>query len=447
MHDEILPISTYYGQTTVQPLALLLLIILVAGILLVNRRSVVIPILLMACFVAPAQRIVLFGLDFNFTRILILAGWIRVLVKNEQSLFAWNAIDKTIILWAISNTAAYVLLRESTGAFVYRLGTSFDSIGMYFLFRFLIRDLDDIKHLTVSLLYLSIPVAFFLLLERHTGRNIFSVFGGVPEFTAIRNGKLRAQGAFAHPILAGCFWVTQLPLFLALLWQKNKLWLVVSGIVATVVIIYACASSTPVAGIGAVLLGASMYIYRHQMKVVRWGVLVTLVVIHMVMKAPVWHLISRLDIVGGSTGWHRYNLIDQTINRFGEWWAMGTLSTAHWGWGLWDTANMYVNEAVNGGLLTLVLFVTILALAFQGVGRLLVILEDNSPDHIFAWALGVSLFTHCIVFISVSYFGQIIVVWYLLLATIGSLSALTGYESTEPAVDMVTPKTRLVIKW
>lgn len=418
-----------------------------AAILLVNRRSVVIPILLMACFVAPGQRIVLFGLDFNFIRILTLTGWTRVLAKNEQSHFVWSVIDKALIFWAICSMAAYVFLHKSTGAFVYKLGTSFDSIGMYFLFRFLIRDLDDIKHLTVSLLCLSIPVAFFLLLERHTGRNIFSVFGGVPEFTAIRNGKLRAQGAFAHPILAGCFWVTQLPLFLALFWQKINRWLVVSGVVATFAIIYACASSTPAAGIGAVVIGGILYIYRHHMKMIRWGVFVTLVVIHMVMKAPVWHLVSRLDIVGGSTGWQRYFLIDQTINRFGEWWAMGTLSTTHWGWGLWDTANMYVNEAVNGGLVTLVLFVTILALAFQGVGRLLVILEDNNPDHVFAWALGVSLFTHCMVFISVSYFGQIIVVWYLLLATIGSLSALRGYESTEPAVDMVTPKTRLVIKW
>jgi hypothetical protein len=254
---------------------------------------------------------------------------------------------------------------------------------------------------------------------------MFSVFGGLPEFTEIRHGKLRAQGAFAHPIIAGCFWVTQLPLFLALWWQDVKKWLVAVSVASCFFIVYACASSTPVAGLGAVAVGIAFYGLRDSMESVRQMTLTMLIVLHFVMKGPVWGLIARIDIISGSTGYHRYFLIDRTIHRFSEWWLFGTRSTAHWApyyIPLGDTANMYVNEAVRGGILTLILFVALIGAAFRGIGGLLSSLEDSSPDYIFAWSLGVSLFTHCMVFIAVSYFGQATVVWNLLLAFIGSLT-------------------------
>ncbi len=424
-------IYTYYNQTTIHPLGLAILIALALSMLVVKRKSVIIPILIMACFVAPAQRIVVFGLDFNLIRILVLVGWVRVCLRGETACFVWKSLDKLIIAWSVSGLLAYVLLRGGAGgALIYKAGTLFDSLGMYFLFRCLIRDLDDLRYLLVSLLVLSLPVAFFLLWERQTGRNIFSAFGGVPEWTMVRYGKLRAQGAFAHAILAGCFWASQLPLFIALWWQGGRKLLTLAGVMAALMIIYACASSTPVMGLAAVSVGFVTLFFRNNMKYLRVGILCALVGLHLAMKAPVWHLISRIDLVGGSTGWHRYNLIDQTIHRFGEWWLFGTKSTDHWGYSLYDTANMYINEAVRGGFVTLVLFVLVLVLAFQGVGRLLAASVGNRVQYLFAWALGVALFTHCMMFIAVSYFGQIIVVWYLLLATIGSLTPVFRAEST-----------------
>lgn len=38
---------------------------------------------------------------------------------------------------------------------------------------------------------------------------------------------------------------------------------------------------------------------------------------------------------------------------------------------------------------------------------------------LFIWALGATLLAHCLSFISVTYFDQIIVIWYWLLAAIG----------------------------
>jgi hypothetical protein len=126
--------------------------------------------------------------------------------------------------------------------------------------------------------------------------------------------------------------------------------------------------------------------------------------------------------VGGSTGWHRYHLIDQSIARVGEWWLWGTPSTAHWGLGLRDVTNQYVLEGVRGGLLTLVLFVILIALAFQGLGQRLQRVEHAPAQRAMVWALSVALFMHAMNFLAVSYFGQIIMIWFLILGLAGALT-------------------------
>ena len=142
-----------------------------------------------------------------------------------------------------------------------------------------------------------------------------------------------------------------------------------------------------------------------------------LVGLHIVMKAPVWHLISRVNIVEGSTGWHRYHLIDQAINRFSEWALLGTRDTGHWGFMLVDITNQYVLEGVQGGVLTLILFIILLFMAVKTVGsyslRMMPITEQW-----FAWGFCVSILGHCISFLGVSYFGQIRMLLYLTFALV-----------------------------
>ena len=151
-----------------------------------------------------------------------------------------------------------------------------------------------------------------------------------------------------------------------------------------------------------------------------------LLALQAVMTMPVWHLIHRLsNLGGGGTGYHRYLLIDAFIRRFGEWWFVGTRSTAHWGWGLQDVTNQYVLEGVRGGLLTLILFIVVIVLAFRDVGRLWRVSSRDRYHLALSWGIGVSLFVHCMNFIGVSYFGQMYVTWYLTLAMIGSMCPST----------------------
>jgi hypothetical protein len=162
------------------------------------------------------------------------------------------------------------------------------------------------------------------------------------------------------------------------------------------------------------------------MRPIRWGLLAAVVALHLIMKAPVWDLISRIDLAGGSTGWQRSQLISAAVRNIGEWWAIGTTDTGHWGWAMFDVTNQYLLEGVRGGVLTMTLFIAMLAIAFGCGGRAWRLVSKDRPTRLLAWALGVSLFVHCTSFIAVNYFDQIYTVFYLTLAALGSLSCV-GY--------------------
>ncbi len=445
MEEEVYLVGnlSYANQTTVHPLGLSAVIVLGLCVLFLPRRWSVLPFLAMACFVSSAQRIVIIGLDFDFLRIMVLFGAVRLILRKEHLDFAWVSLDTVVALWAVSSMLFYVIQVRTFSAFVNRLGFGFDAFGMYFVFRCLIRDWEDVDAMVFGMLLISIPVAMFFVLENRTGHNLFAVFGGVPAITDVRAGRLRCQGAFAHAILGGCFWALLMPLFAARWWKSanDRLW-AVTGLVTSSVIVVCCASSTPVFAVMAALIGGLFFFLRRYMRLVRWGVLLTLIALHMVMNAPVWHLISRVSAAGGSTGWHRYNLISQAIMNFGDWWFSGCSGYTVLSWGIYrgDVTNQYILEGVSGGIATLCLFIAVIVVAFREIGCLWRSQIRNPYRVALSWAMGISLFVHCTNFIGVSYFGQIRILWYLLLAVIGSMS----FKLNHGSIPKIRPSTAIL---
>src|SRR5690606_31143993 len=184
--------------------------------------------------------------------------------------------------------------------------------------RVLIRSWDDILTLFRAMAVIAVPIAGAFMIEKSTGRNPFSIFGSAAEFTRAREGRLRCQGAFTHPILAGSFWAGLLPYFASLIVGRVDRILGCVGLACGLIIIFACGSSTPIAAVGVVMLGWAFFVIRDSMSSVRWAVVGLAVVLQILMQKPIYHLISRIDLVGGSTGWHRYFLIDQFFRRTPE---------------------------------------------------------------------------------------------------------------------------------
>jgi len=167
-----------------------------------------------------------------------------------------------------------------------------------------------------------------------------------------------------------------------------------------------------------------MWPLRKHLRRFRWAVISMLVVLHLVMKAPVWALIARIDLTGASSSYHRYELVNQFIRRFGEWWLVGTRGTFDWGWDMWDTINTYVAQGTDGGLITLVLFLSLLAIAFRrlGIARKAAETREEAKR---LWVLGSMLFAHTVAFWGIGYFDQSSVVWYTGLALIATASSRT----------------------
>lgn len=387
----------------------------------------------MVCLMPMGQDLVIFGLHFYLFRILLLVGVLRVLVKNEARQLAVTRSDKIFIWWVIISIVFGTLARPSIQLFVNRIGDAYNAFGCYFLMRCLLVDFEDLLTSVRTMAWLSLPVAVMMLIEKATGHNCFSVFGGVPDITIVREGHLRCQGAFRHPIMAGTFGATQFPLFVALwIYQPQYRRIAAFAIISSVIIVGTASSSGALMTLGASMCGMALWKWRAHMGLVRKGAIVVIFILSMVMNKPVWYLFDRLSGITGGTGWFRSFLIDTTIAHFNEWWLFGTTYTAHWGPAgevsigdpdMMDITNYYIAQGVSGGILKLLLFLAIIIVSFKNVGRWLKFKGADSDAGILVWGAGVSLFAHCFSFVSATYFDQIVVVWYWLLAVIASIPA------------------------
>jgi hypothetical protein len=411
----------FYNETTVNALGIWILVFLALAVFIMPRRWALVPMLLLCCFVAPGQRVVIATVDFTFLRLITIVGWLRVWLMGEHRGLRLNAMDWVVIGWA---AAEAILGTAVPGRFatIYFAGTAFDALSMYFLVRVWIRGWGDVVAFVSTMCVLAVPVSVAFIHEHLTGHNPFSAFGGVPELTDIRDGRLRCQGAFAHPILAGCFWAALMPMMVAMWFRRGGKLLSAAGLVGSIVIIIQCASSTPVAAAAAGVMAWSLLPVRRQFKFLGWMVALGLMALQAAMSSPLWHLLGRIDLAGGSTGWHRFRLIDQWIRHWQQWAYIGSRSNpGDWGTGLFDVTNYYIVQGLHGGLLELGLFIGMLYVGFRCVGRLWRHWDDHRANRLMAWAMGISLFVHALNFIGVSYFGQITAMWYLLLGAIGSM--------------------------
>ena len=424
----------------ITPLGLAFLASMGLLILVLPRRLAFLPFIMSACYMTLGQMVIIAGLHFDLIRILLLLGWIRLLIRREFKAFDFTIIDKLIIAFVTVSVITATILTPTMGTLINLMGLAYNTILTFFLFRFLIRDLDEIIFMLKITAIIILPLALSMIIEKSTQRNVFSIFGGVPEITVTREVRLRCQGPFAHPILAGTFGATLFPLFFAL-WNKQTKGRIFAyfGIISSTIITMMSASSGPLIAYLASLIGIFFWRLRNQMRLVRWSLLAGLLMLAVVMKAPVWYLIDRLGNIIGGTGRHRSELIDQAIKHFSEWWLLGTRYTVHWTLGesnslvvtsgnlnMVDITNQYILIGVDGGILPLILFILIIAYCFQGLGRTRRILTDQSDYRQFIpWALGCALFAHTVTFISVSYFDQMRIMWILLLSIIAFVASLS----------------------
>ena len=135
----------------------------------------------------------------------------------------------------------------------------------------------------------------------------------------------------------------------------------------------------------------------------------------------------------GGDGWHRSNLIDRFVKSFHDWWLLGMPieKTINWAptsmsWGGVDVTNEYVSVGINGGLISLVLFIMLFWSCYQSLGKAMRKIrsytQNDRRNEALLWGLGSALFSHMINLTAVTYFDQFWVMWFMLLSVISGVT-------------------------
>lgn len=394
------------------------------------KRYGLVAILIGATLIPRSQELAIGPLHFGVVRLAVLTGLLRVLVKGERIVGRLHTLDRLMIVWGIWYVGSSAFHNGNSA--VTRFGEIYTDLGIYFLCRIFLQDANDIILLFKTTCFLFIPVAISMMKERMTGTNYFAMIFSDPASTDYRNGKYRAHGPFAHAISAGTVGAVGLPMALYLWRQERKI--AVIGLLGTAGIVYASGSSGPFMTAFTILGALAIWRIRDRLRAIRWLAVFAIIALDLVMSDPVYFLLAKIDITGGSTGYYRAVLIQGAIRHFSEWWMVGTDYTKNWAPGgeitdpnNTDITNEFIQMGVTGGLVLMLLFISVIFAAFKAIGRILKL--DSNPgsgDPYLAWVLGATLFGHVATFFSVSYFDIAIATYfYLLLGIIGALYAIS----------------------
>lgn len=416
------------------PVGLLFLIVASLALLVVPRRWALVPLLVSACYMTIGQGTEIIGFNFQFIRLVLLAGIVRVFVRRERPRGLMLSMDWAFVAWGGWMILSSAFHKNPAATLQFHLGLVYNGLGFYFLIRCLCQTEEEIRKTLQVTGWLLVPVALAMLYEQASLHNIFSVFGGVPDVPMIREGLARAQGPFAHPVLAGTVGGVCIPLMIVI-WRSHPVSARI-GVAACLGMVVASGSSGPWFSVISGLFALVVWRWRHWTREMRIAAVVGYLLLELVMNDPAYYIITRVKLIGSSTAYHRAALIEAGLTHFKEWWFAGTDYTRHWmptgvSWSpdQADITNYYLGQGVKGGLLLMLLFICILWIGFRYVGQIQRLWSNEPAKRRFlVWSLGASLFAHVASCLGVGYFDQSVLFLYLTLALIANIRAKAASE-------------------
>ncbi len=372
------------------------------------------------------------GVAFTITKLVIVAGLFRAMRDGSFECSRRQPLDMLVLAWAIwMILSGFTHNPRDHNPITVRLSQIYGYVGSYFYARCFLKSPEDFLRFCKALAVVVAPLALVVFYEKLALNNIYEWLGQGGQEVTVRNGKMRATGAFSNPILLGTFGATA-SVLMAPLYRTDKKWCII-GLLACAIIVFSSASSGPIVTLASALMALTLWRWRSSVGRIRTLVIATFIVLHISMQAPVWYLMARIDLAGGSTGWHRAELITTALNHLNEWWLTGTDYTRHWiAYGVaWSTehidiTNHYLYMGIVGGLPLMLLFIAILLKSFQLLGRAMRPLRKaKDPRELILWVVGASLFAHCFTFLSVSYYDQSYVPLCIAIGAVPALCAVT----------------------
>jgi hypothetical protein len=427
------------------PILLTAAALLVVAQLALPRRFAFLPLAIAACQLGNREILP----ELTTARILIIVGLFRALAGGFFVRPNKSRLDKLFIIfsaWAVLSAVGHEPDVYMPAPFYARVGMVINVFGTYLYGRAYLPDLEAFKRYALLLPLILVPLAILMARENRNGQNAYYMLGGRSSYSMMREGRIRAQGPYQHPILAGCAGASAIA-FAVLSWRSGHKITGMVGLGACLGVVLACSSSGPLAAVAVSLAGIVFWRFRQSLKYVLWSVLALALLYNIVKGRGPWYLMASIDLVGGSTGWHRAKLIDQGFTYLNEWWFMGTDYTRHWmssgvRWNpnMIDLTNYYLHLGVTGGIVLTLCLIGFIVVSFRLlIRRMAELKETGSGDEYVLWCAGISLATHAVSFISISYFDQMYVFFYLLLGAIPGLVASSTVELRRDPLESTVP--------
>ncbi len=383
--------------------------------------------MLLALSTATAgSRLEFFDINLPVFRIVIIFTLIRLFIL-EKARIAFGPLDRAVVYLSFATITVSIFQPQLPGfGFVFTVGNTINGAGSYFVFRALISNSADLSFFLKSVAIVFVPISLGMLYEQLSGRNVFAIMGGISEHSLIRNERIRSQGPFNHPILAGTIGASIAPLALWL-YSQNKI-VSLTLILHSLTIVFASSSSGPVVSY-LVAIGTFLFFrFRHTISYIPLFLFFGYLFLAAFMTRPPYYLLAHIDLASGSTGWYRAALIEATIEHFDEWWLKGVYYTRHWIDGQpginpdqIDVTNQFVAYCIGGGLIGLILYLNVNYSVYRLVrDTSLQRLDHNSAKLI--WATFSTFVCFLTATISVSFFGQALVFFWFSVALVQTFS-------------------------
>ncbi len=358
--------------------------------------------------------------------VLLLRCLLSVRIRTK---FNWISLDT----WTAFSMVVYVgivyVTRPTLDSLVNRGGFLMETWFAYLAARLAISSrvelVTTIKWIAIAL----IPLALLGVYESYTHVKLFEPLVRFCPWIGekhlkvyeLRWGLTRAIGPFSHCILFGCCFAMFLPLVYYL---RHEARLAYFGSVLVVVGGLSSMSSGPWIMIILVFIGLSLEHFKQLVKPIMLSIVMLCIFVGVISNRPFYHvLISYANPLGGA-GWHRARMLDVAIMKFSEWWMVGYGGKdPDWGryvgMGNTDITNQFILAGVNYGILGVIALCGVLISAF----RVLYTASQRTRDYRLKslyWALGSGLFSVVIAWQSVSFFGQMRPLFYIVLGLVGA---------------------------
>jgi len=411
----------------------LIVAVIFSLLVVVLRPSYALAAYITALLWYPHYLVLIIGaIHLPASRIVVLLLLLRCLYDNQiRSKFIWSRLDTWVTLSMVVYVGVDFITIPFSDAMINRGGFLFDTWFAYIVVRLIITDRPTLTIVIKCISVVLAPLAILGVIESITSWKPFLSLCQDSEWFyhwesyEARWGLTRAIGPFEHAILFGCCFAMFLPLIYYLRHQKRP-WNVLAYVFSGTAIVGCMSSMSSGPWMMATVIIFCLAIEKHRqlVKPLLIAFVLFCVFIGVVSNRPFYHvIISYADPVGGA-GWHRAKLMDLAIEHFNEWYVVG-YGGRDPGWGSslgsgkTDVTNQFILSGVEYGVLGIIALCSVLATAFGGVIRMYKRTGNPELKSLY-WSFGSVLFSVIVVWMSVSFFGQMISLFYIILGMIGS---------------------------